>query len=146
MALHTPMIRSERPAQSCPQRMQKNIRRPIKRGPIPSHGSLASKTAPSGAFPPRGRSSAMRESTQVAFRTYVEDRQLNQNSCDSQRFDANPDRALRRGSQRGERMGRWRLEGKEGKGRGRVRKRPGPMLTRATVRIGYVPLRGSTVP
>jgi hypothetical protein len=146
MALHTPMIRSERPAQSRPQKIKKNVRRPMKRGPIPSHGSLASNTAPSGAFPPRGRSSAMRESTQVAFRTYVEDRQLNQNFCDSQRLDANPDRAFRRGSQRTERMGRWKWEGKEGKGRGRVRKRSGPMLTRGIVRIGYVPLRGSKVP
>jgi hypothetical protein len=146
MALHTPMIRTERPAQSRPQKIQKNIRRTIKRGTIPSNGSLASKTAPSGAFPPQGRSSAMRESTQVAFKTYVEDRQLNQNSCDSQRLDANPDRDFRRGSQRGERMGRWRWEGKEGKGRGRVRKRSGPMLTRGISRIGYVPLRGSTVP
>jgi hypothetical protein len=50
MALHTPVIRSERPAQSRPQKIQNNIRRPMKRGPIPSHGSIASKTAPSAPF------------------------------------------------------------------------------------------------
>jgi hypothetical protein len=37
-------------------------------------------------------------------------------------------------------------EVKNEKGRGRVWKRSGPMLTRGIVRIGCIPLRGSTVP
>jgi hypothetical protein len=40
----------------------------------------------------------------------------------------------------------WRWEVKDGKGRERVLKRSGQMLTRGIVSTGYVPLRGSKVP
>jgi hypothetical protein len=100
MALHSPTIRSEHPAQASPLRYKRISDDPCNGDRFTSHGGLVSQTAISGVHTLRGYSHFMVDPTRAPFRTWVKDRQLNPNSFENQRLDAITDRNAGMGPQR----------------------------------------------